>query len=804
MSALNEYYEALLSGSIQPMPYVCQDDKERWLSQSGVRLYKTWKLFKKDSRYQIDFEICLRDFLLCTKEDFHLPDYVLSEFGKNELGLTIHNGVVSTLFHCPSFLNDEFVRQAYDGRKTEVSHHPDVDLTTDSYISGLIGFKAYRSLEQKYAVLGSLNTPAGDTTLVSMPTGGGKSLVMQAVAYQQDGLTIIIVPTISLMIDQVKNTRALLKPKNEEEIDYYSSDRDDRNIKKRLDDHVLRMLYISPEAIMKNPLLRETIENANNTHYLKNLVIDEAHIIVEWGASFRIDFQCIDALRRNFIKTNPGLRTFLLSATFSRRTVNILKNSFGTTGHWHEIRCDALRKEQRYSIVFCKSANEKYRRKMELIALLPHPMIVYVRSPDEAEILCQELMGQGINNVRTFSGRTSAKRRNALIDSWKNNEFEIMIATSAFGVGVDKPDVRTVLHLYVPANPNAFYQEAGRGGRDGFPCLSILLCDQEDRETAYSFTQKVITEEKLRGRWFSMIQSVKTQRFGNGDVMLDTSVKPNYALDEDFFDWVNDGDVTWNVYVILLLKRHGVLEVDKVVYQNDKYLFQVHLKDSRYFEESPSVLENLKNIRDQEWNSVYEEFRMMDHMIEERKREGSRPPCVSETFCDIFDLAEQYCSGCDGHDDIIDDTSDTNLLKNRLDMSVAYHIDPLPFFSSTNSIVISQNLSSLRKRMDRHVNSWIETEKDREDIQDYSFQRFSLWEFLKYHDKIRCLLGKTICITLPTDEEGILSVLRITQSMEEQEDDVHFIFFVEEDSFLPSRGKRISEIIDHRVNDYLI
>ena len=182
----------------------------------------------------------------------------------------------------------------------------------------------------------------------------------------------------------------------------------------------------------------------------KVVVIDEAHIVVDWGASFRVDYQCLESWRNMLLRTNPSLRTILLSGTFEDRCVATLRNFFEVSEKWIEIRCDALRHEPRYCVIRTRSYAEKQRNILELVRKLPHPMIIYVARPVEADHIKQMLAANGIKNTRTFTGLTGKVQRKKLIETWADDDYEIMIATSAFGVGVDKSDVRTVIHTYIP------------------------------------------------------------------------------------------------------------------------------------------------------------------------------------------------------------------------------------------------------------------------------------------------------------------------------------------------------------------
>ena len=310
-----------------------------------------------------------------------------------------------------------------------------------------------------------------------------------------------------------------------------------------LDKNLVRMLFISPEALIKNTKIQSSIFKANSRGHLKNIVIDEAHMIIEWGTSFRVDFQCLDSFRRLLADDNASLRTYLLSATFSKKTVDNLKNFYSDNGRWIEIRPDTLRKEPRFDIIKCRSYTEKHERIKELVCKLPRPMIIYVNSPDDAETIYGELSESGFDNIRVFTGKTGSAERERIINEWVNDKFDLMIATCAFGVGVDKKDVRTVIHSYVPSGADQYYQECGRGGRDGLPCLSVMLYTDDDIKAAMSMTQKVLTVEKLCGRWFSMLNSRKTN-IQLDSIIIDTSVRPDYSDTDPFYVEVNNADIT--------------------------------------------------------------------------------------------------------------------------------------------------------------------------------------------------------------------------------------------------------------------
>lgn len=394
--------------------------------------------------------------------------------------------------------------------------------------------------------------------------------------------------------------KQLSKKNTDNEIFQYTSGIDIEPIVKAIKDKTARLLFISPEALLQNIQLNEIITEANDQHYLKNIIIDEAHIVSDWGEFFRVEYQCLEAWRRKLLRNNEAIRTFLLSATYENDTVTLLKKLFTSNDKWIEIRCDSLRKEPRFIHTKSKSYKEKIKNSINLVCILPHPMIIYVINPDEAEFVKNKLKDIGINNVRTFTGKTNNDQRDKIIHEWIDDQFEIMVATNAFGVGVDKADVRTVMHLYVPQTPNFYYQELGRGGRDGLPCLSVMNIIDKDIYTMMNRVNKtVLTAEKIRDRWLTMLNHESTYMTEN-IYAIDTSVLPFYKDDNDFLEetQVNDKNTSWNIYVLLFLRRRDLLSIDEIIYENKVYTFFITIRNSIILNDSDRLLEYFESERE--------------------------------------------------------------------------------------------------------------------------------------------------------------------------------------------------------------
>ena len=231
-----------------------------------------------------DVFLCsLRNYLLVFQNEISIPEGVISP--DNEYGIIKNaDGLYYASLEMPDYIDSFFVDQAFQRKRvgTDTEKQKDVFYGNNAYIYNLTHYKEFKSLEQKLAVFGALNTPEGYTTLVSLPTGGGKSLITQTMAYQQDGLTIVIVPTVSLAIDQVRNAKNNVKHNADNEIFcYYSGIELERKdaLRNAIKAETARLLFISPEALIKNTEFVNMIAEANAKKYLKNLIVDEAHIV---------------------------------------------------------------------------------------------------------------------------------------------------------------------------------------------------------------------------------------------------------------------------------------------------------------------------------------------------------------------------------------------------------------------------------------------------------------------------------------------------------------------------------------------
>lgn len=780
-------------------------------SAVAIRMINAYQRFmsRQTVGNQVEFECSLRNYLLFLKTDLIIKGYDLLVPNRFGLMMNYSRGSIYVKLDLPQYVNDTFVRTVFDSQPVQKTIDDRVIKEINSYIYKLTNgkIKTFKSIEQQLAVMGALRVPAGYTAMVAMSTGGGKSLVTQTVSYQyNDSLTVIIVPTISLMLDQYRNASKIIAPMNKNEIMYYCSGCNVDELTSALDKKLVRMLFVSPEALIKNIKIQNSIFKANSRGYLKNFVIDEAHIIIEWGASFRVDFQCLDSFRRLLTKDNLSLRTYLLSATFSKKTVDNLKMFYSDNDYWIEIRLDTLRKEPRFDVIKCRSYTEKHNMIKELACKLPRPMIIYVNSPDDAETIRSELAEIGFNNTRVFTGRTGSAEREHIINEWVYDKFDLMIATCAFGVGVDKKDVRTVVHSYVPSGPDQYYQECGRGGRDGLPCLGVMLFTDDDINTAMSMTQKVLTVEKLIGRWFSMLNSRKAN-IQLDSIVIDTSVRPNYNDTDNFYIDVNNADITWNVYVILLLRRAELIQITDVKYDDDRYIFRIELIDKRIRFNTDQTVAIFNKVRDNESKSIYSDI---NELASKLRRVGKN--CWSTMFNDIYLLTDEYCAGCNNHNNIRAEKRKSFPLKKPVYYPVSAPTGKLCDIMTN----VKEMLIICEKDSNEMIKNLFAVGADVIVMPDDTVHAFELRDIDTIISTQFCMgyseffelsrmnshfyLSGTIVFYIDDDSELAGKVLNATSGKE-----YNRVYIVSADYYIPSRNKNISELVNGACkHDYII
>jgi ATP-dependent DNA helicase RecQ len=340
-----------------------------------------------------------------------------------------------------------------------------------SLLKQAFGFDSFRPLQEEII----RDVLAGHDVFAVLPTGGGKSLCYQLPALAREGLTVVVSPLIALMKDQVDALQAAGVAAT-----FLNSSLAAAAARPRLrglHQGEFRLLYVAPERLMLAGFLEE-LQRWN----VNQFAIDEAHCISEWGHDFRPEYRQLSSLRERF----PGVPFLALTATATERVRGDIIQQL----HLHEPRCFVAsfnRPNLTYRVAGKAGAYEQIRKFIR--ARKGEAGIVYGQSRKTAEQLAQKLAADGITAAPYHAGLTADVRsRNQ--EAFLRDEVQVICATIAFGMGINKPNVRFVIHYDLPKNIEGYYQETGRAGRDGLPGECLLLFSAGDRIKQMRFIEE--------------------------------------------------------------------------------------------------------------------------------------------------------------------------------------------------------------------------------------------------------------------------------------------------------------------------
>lgn len=428
------------------------------------------------------------------------------------------------------------------------------------------GFRSFRPLQKDIV----LSVVSGKDTLALLPTGGGKSICFQVPALMLDGICLVISPLIALMNDQVSN----LNKRGIKAI-AITSGMDRKEIDIALDNCIygdIRFLYVSPERL-SGELFLTRLERMK----VGLLAIDEAHCISQWGYDFRPSYLKISDLREHL----PGVPVLALTATATPDVVNDIQDKLLFKER------NVFRKSfARHNLAYlCFHEENKYCRMLKICARIKGSGIVYVRNRRRTQEIAGFLEQNGIKASFYHAG-LSFEQRSERQQAWLDNKTRVMVCTNAFGMGIDKPDVSFVIHIDLPDSPEAYFQEAGRAGRNEEKAYATILWDETDLEDLRSNVE----------RSFPTIDTIKNiyQALGNY-LRLAIGSGEGQSFKVDLNDLAKNFNLdAADVYASLkFIEREGLIALSENAAESSKILFTISYEDLYNFQVFNNELDSI-------------------------------------------------------------------------------------------------------------------------------------------------------------------------------------------------------------------
>lgn len=443
------------------------------------------------------------------------------------------------------------------------------------------GYDEFRSLQEDIIC----SVISGKDTLALMPTGGGKSITYQVAGLKLEGICIVITPLIALMKDQVEGLRKLGIPA-ETIYTGMASEQVESAINKSIAGKV-KFLYISPER-----LASEFFRLKLKQMQVSMFTVDEAHCISQWGYDFRPSYLRIADVRMFF----PKAPVLALTATATQEVVEDIQRLLKFSQS--HVLSKSFRRENISYVV--RKANDKMSELLHILSKLPGCAIIYVRKRATTEELAKFLTAHGVKADFYHAG-LAAWQREKKQEDWKNDIIPVIVATNAFGMGIDKPDVRLVVHFDIPDSPEAYFQEAGRAGRDGKKAYAVLLYNEATLTAMKMRVTKGFPEKNYIRQVYQALGNFFQLEEGEGGGRA-------FEFDSDTFVKNFKLDYVKTLSSINILQVSGYLECTTDVHSRSRICFLVMRDHLSRIDLRDSFAENLIELVMRTYSGVFVQY----------------------------------------------------------------------------------------------------------------------------------------------------------------------------------------------------
>ena len=485
-------------------------------------------------------------------------------------------------------------RHAVDNCSGEQPRRSTPSIDSDDRFRNLTGYKKFKSNGQFAAIQCVRAMREGSTTIVMLPTGSGKTEVALSLIEdlgighpmhdKYSLISVIIVPYISLAKDLERRFVDLYKDKWNGVTPlkfcytHDTAEGDKEALIERINtptDEIPGILITSPESFVGK--FRKHLQDWAQSGRLGSIIFDEAHLIYQSGVGFRLDFRELSTRRDELIKmSKEGCRprTLLMSATIGETELRYLLEKFGPVDNIAVVDATESRQEPDMFIASSASIVSKESKLREALHNLPRPLIIYVTKPDMAKKVHKEIREWGFSRTRCVVGETSSGDREEVLRSLRTGDggsrCDIVVANSAFGLGIDCEEIRSVVHYCLPESVDRWYQEVGRGGRDGNSSIGLLITsgqngDHTDLRVAEGNLPKSLLYPTFEIRWKKLLELQIKSTSRNG-YLLDLRTPPGATVSSNWTE--NNGfktyDMKWNRTVVYAMEHFGYITLSQL------------------------------------------------------------------------------------------------------------------------------------------------------------------------------------------------------------------------------------------------